>query len=99
VRAADAETAERLLADAAPVAIVLDLALPGLQGEDFLVRMSSGGGARPPVVVVTVKNLKPEEVSALERNGAVAVLPKEAGAPQAAVVVIAQALAARPVTG
>jgi two-component system, OmpR family, sensor histidine kinase VicK len=99
VRAADAETAERLLVDVTPLAIVLDLALPGLQGEDFLARMWAGGGSRLPVVVLTMKNLKPDEVSALERTGATAVLPKEAGAPQAAVVVIAQALAAHQVTG
>jgi two-component system, OmpR family, sensor histidine kinase VicK len=99
VRAADAETAERLLVDVTPLAIVLDLALPGLQGEDFLARMWAGGGSRLPVVVLTMKNLKPDEVSALERTGATAVLPKEAGAPQAAVVVIAQALAAHEVTG
>jgi CheY-like chemotaxis protein/nitrogen-specific signal transduction histidine kinase len=99
VRAADAETAERLLVDVSPLAIVLDLALPGLQGEDFLARMWAGGGTRLPVVVLTMKNLKPDQISALERNGATAVLPKEAGAPQAAVVVIAQALQAPPVTG
>ena len=99
VRAPDAETAERLLVDVTPLAIVLDLALPGLQGEDFLARLWAGGGARLPVVVLTMKNLKPSEVAALERTGAIAVLPKEAGAPQAAVVVIAQALAARSVTG
>jgi len=99
VRAADAETAERLLVDVTPLAIVLDLALPGLQGEDFLARLWAGGGARLPVVVLTMKNLKPPEISALELTGATAVLPKEAGAPQAAVSVIAQALAAQAVTG
>jgi two-component system, OmpR family, sensor histidine kinase VicK len=98
VRAADAETAERLLLDATPLAIVLDLALPGLQGEDFLARMWAAGGTRLPVVVLTMKNLKPDQITALERTGATAVLPKEAGAPQAAVVVITQALAARPLT-
>jgi CheY-like chemotaxis protein len=92
VRAADAETAERLLADMTPRAIVLDLALPGLQGEDFLARMLARGGPRLPVVVLTVKNLEPAEISALETEGAIAVLPKEAGAPQAAVTLITEAL-------
>jgi nitrogen-specific signal transduction histidine kinase/CheY-like chemotaxis protein len=96
VRAADAETAERLLADMKPLAIVLDLALPGLQGEDFLARMWAGGGAHLPVVVLTMKNLKPAQISALELTGATAVLPKEAGAPQAAVALIANALAVNP---
>jgi nitrogen-specific signal transduction histidine kinase/CheY-like chemotaxis protein len=93
VRTADAETAERLLVDMTPLAIVLDLVLPGLQGEDFLARLGSVGGARVPVVVLTVKNLSAGQVSALELAGATAVLPKEAGAPQAAVALIANALA------
>jgi CheY-like chemotaxis protein len=93
VRTADAETAERLLVDMTPLAIVLDLVLPGLQGEDFLARLWPVGGARVPVVVLTVKNLSAGQVSALELAGATAVLPKEAGAPQAAVALIANALA------
>ncbi len=99
VRAADAETAERLLVDMTPRAIVLDLALPGLQGEDFLARMWAGGAKRVPVVVLTVKNLEPQEISALETEGAIAVLPKEAGAPQAAVTLITEALTLTGVTG
>src|SRR5712691_11422423 len=99
VRAADAETAERLLLDMAPRAIVLDLALPGLPGEDFLARMSAAGGKRLPVVVLTVKNLDPDEISALEAEGAIAVLPKEAGAPQAAVTLIAEVLALEKAAG
>ena len=99
VRAADAETAERLLVDVTPLAIVLDLALPGLQGEDFLARMWEVGGARLPVVVLTMKNLSPDQISALELIGATAVLPKEAGAPQAAVALICGALAINPAVG
>ncbi len=76
-----------------PLAIVLDLVLPGLQGEDFLARLWSAGVARVPVVVLTVKNLSAGQVSALELAGATAVLPKEAGAPQAAVALISNALA------
>jgi CheY-like chemotaxis protein len=97
IRAADAETAERILVDATPRAIVLDLMLPGLQGEELLARMHAAGGARVPVVVVTVKDLSRDEVSALEAAGAMAVLPKEAGAPQAAVALIVDALALDPV--
>jgi CheY-like chemotaxis protein len=99
VRAADAETAERLLLDMAPRAIVLDLALPGLPGEDFLARISAAAGKRLPVVVLTVKNLDPDEISALEAEGAIAVLPKEAGAPQAAVTLIAEVLALERAAG
>jgi CheY-like chemotaxis protein len=99
VRAADAETAEHMLVDMTARAIVLDLLLPGLQGEDFLARISAGSGTRLPVVVVTAKELAPAEISALETAGAIAVLPKEAGAPQAAVALIAEALALDRVAG
>jgi nitrogen-specific signal transduction histidine kinase len=99
VRAADAETAERLLVDTTPLAIVLDLALPGLQGEDFLARLWSVGGARLPVVILTMKNLNAGQIAALEHTGATAVLPKEAGAPQAAVALIVGALAVAAQTG
>lgn len=97
LRAADAETAQQMLADTTPRAMVLDLWLPGLQGEDFLARMPAGLGRRLPVVVLTAKNLKPAELSALEKSGAMAVLPKEAGAPQAAAALIVEALAFDPV--
>ena len=40
----------------------------------------------------TVKSLAPSEVSALEKAGVTAVLPKEAGATQAAVSLITEAL-------
>src|SRR5260370_7274542 len=62
VRAADAETAERLLVAMAPRAIVLDLALPRLPGEDFLARMSAARGKRLPVVVLTVRSLHPTAI-------------------------------------
>jgi CheY-like chemotaxis protein len=88
-----------MLVETTPRAIVLDLRLPGQQGEDFLAHMRSGFGTRLPVVVLTAKNLEPDEISALEVAGAMAVLPKEAGAPQAAVALIAEALSLDPVTG
>ena len=93
IRASDGETAEHILVDVTPRAIVLDLILPGLQGEELLAGLRRGGRERLPVVVVSVKDLTPDEVSALEAAGAMAVLPKEAGAPQATVALIADALA------
>jgi CheY-like chemotaxis protein len=99
VRAADAETAEHMLMDTTPQAIVLDLVLPGRQGEAFLLGTGTGPGPRPPVVVMTAKDLNQAEISALELAGALAVLPKEAGAPQAAVALIAEALANDSVAG
>ena len=92
LHASDAETAEHLLERITPRAIVLDLVLPGLQGEEFLDRLGSRAGREFPIVVLTVKNMLPEEIAALERAGAIAVLPKEAGAVQATVDLIARQL-------
>jgi CheY-like chemotaxis protein len=99
IRAADAETAERLLATLTPRAIILDLLLPGLQGEDFLARMVAAGGAHPVTVVLTAKHMGPTEISQFEAAGVLATLPKEAGAPQAAVALIADALALEGAVG
>ena len=93
VRAADAETAERLLkAGMKPRAVIADLVLPGLQGEEFVSRLGVESVSEVPVLVLTVKSLAPYEVSALEKAGVTAVLPKEAGASQAAVSLITEAL-------
>jgi PAS domain S-box-containing protein len=98
VRASDAETAERLMRSShQPRALVVDLKLPGLQGEDFLARLRAQHGNSVPIVVMTVKNLSMTEIVSLQRTGVTAVLPKEAGAPQAAVSVIAEALSSTPV--
>jgi two-component system, sensor histidine kinase len=92
VRTADAETAERLLREGMkPRAVVADLVLPGVQGEEFVTRLGADGAA-VPVLVLTVKNLAPAEISVLEKVGVTAVLPKEAGASQAAVSLITEAL-------
>lgn len=98
VWASDAETAEHLMqASPQPRALVVDLKLPGLQGEDFLARLRAQHGNHLPIVVMTVKNLSMSEIVSLQRTGVTAVLPKEAGAPQAAVTVIAEALSTAPV--
>ena len=96
VRAGDAETAERLLKEGMkPRSVVSDLVLPGEQGEEFVTRLGAHGESAVPIVVLTVKNLAPTEITALEKVGVTAVLPKEAGASQTAVGVITQALAAK----
>jgi signal transduction histidine kinase/CheY-like chemotaxis protein len=95
VRAADAETAQRLLREGMkPRAVVTDLVLPGVQGEEFVAKL--GADPAVPVLVVTVKSLAPDEISALAKAGVTAVLPKEAGASQAAVTLITEALAPKP---
>jgi PAS domain S-box-containing protein len=95
VRARDAETAEHLLLHMRPRAVVLDLMLPGIQGEEFLARLRAGRGPELLVVVLTLKELESAEILALQRAGVTAVLPKGAGAPQAAVTLIADALSTK----
>jgi CheY-like chemotaxis protein len=76
--------------------VVADLMLPGVQGEEFVTRLGSDGGAAVPVLVLTVKSLAPAEISALEKAGVTKVLPKEAGASQVAVSLITEALDPKP---
>jgi two-component system sensor histidine kinase VicK len=92
--AADAETAERLLKEGLkPRAFVVDLMLPGTQGEEFVPKLRAHSEVAVPIVVLTVKSLGPAEIASLIGGGATAVLPKEAGATEAAVSLIAEALA------
>jgi CheY-like chemotaxis protein len=96
VRADDAETAERLLTNTTPRAIVLGLALPVVQPDPFLAYLRTRGDRRVPVVVLTAEDMTEVRISALQAAGVMAVLPKEAGAPQAAAALIAEELAAEP---
>jgi CheY-like chemotaxis protein len=98
VCASDAETAQNLLRTyPRPRALVVDLKLPGIQCETFLARLRAAWGDGVPIVVVTGQNLTMSEIVSLQRTGVTAVLPKEAGAPQAAVSLIAEALSSTPV--
>jgi PAS domain S-box-containing protein len=94
VRTADAETALRMLREGMkPRAVVTDLLLPGLQGEEFLSKLAADNDiAAVPVLVLTVKTVAAPEISALEKLGVTAVMPKEAGASLMAVSVITEAL-------
>ncbi len=96
VRVGDAETAEHLLLDGMkPRAVVLDLVLPGMQGGEFLTRLGAHDNNSFPTIVLTVKDLGLDEIAILEKAGAAAALPKEAGASEAAVELIVQALTPR----
>jgi PAS domain S-box-containing protein len=97
VWAADAETAEELWREGRARAIVLDLMLPGVQGEDFLTRLRSAHGPRVPVVVVSVKSLEAAESMALQKAGVTAILRKGPGTARSAAQLIAQALVAEAV--
>jgi CheY-like chemotaxis protein len=72
--AADAETAERLMTNVR--AVLLDLVLPGLQGEAFLERLRAAHGTGIPVVVLTVKDLDPAASMSIQKAGVTAVLRK-----------------------
>ena len=89
--AADAETAVHLMTKAH--AVVLDLVLPGLPGEDFLQQLRAKHGADIPVVVVTLKDLDPAENLWLQRAGVTAVLRKGPGTAATAANLIAKCLA------
>ncbi len=93
--AADAETAERLMTKKKARAVVLDLLLPGLSGEDFLRRLRATHGSGIPVVVVTQKDLDPAESLVLHKLGVSAVLRKGPGMAETAANMIGKSLAAQ----
>ncbi|MEO8744642.1 MAG: ATP-binding protein [Candidatus Dormiibacterota bacterium] len=97
VWAVDAESAEALSQRHVARAIVLDLLLPGLQGEDFLRRFRAVHGPNVPVVVVTVKSLEPDESLVLQKAGVTAILRKGPGTAKAAAELIVLALVNEPV--
>jgi PAS domain S-box-containing protein len=92
--AADAETAERLMIKQKARAVVLDLLLPGLQGEAFLHRLRTKHGAGIPVVVVTLKDLDPAATLLLHKAGVTAILRKGPGMAETAANMIAKSLTA-----
>jgi CheY-like chemotaxis protein len=96
---ATAEEALHRVAAKPPRVIVLDLLLPGMQGETFLSHLrNASGGAEIPVVVVTVKDLHPEEHEVLKGLRVHAVLKKGPGVAAETVraVTAAFALQAQP---
>lgn len=92
VRAANAETALAVLEEGRPRAIVLDLLLPDLSGEELLSKISNGTAGRPPVIVSTVKELGLNERQTLERLGVMAVVQKGPGVASRVGNAVAQAL-------
>jgi PAS domain S-box-containing protein len=90
--APDAETADRLIAQMTPRAVVLDLMLPGASGEDFLARLRTSKGSELPVVVVSIKELEATEALALRTASVVAVLKKHSGAAKEAAMFVSEAL-------
>lgn len=91
VWATKGEEALARLPEARPRAIVLDLLLPDVPGEEVLRRLRETN-SDVPVVVLTVKDLTPREVRALERQGVLGVLRKAPDAAARAAGTIAHAL-------
>ena len=97
VWASDAETAEDLWREGKTRAIVMDLRLPGVQGEEFLARLRASNRPQVPVVVVSVKSLEAAESLALQKSGVTSILRKGPGTARAAAEFIAQALVVQAV--
>ncbi len=72
-----AEEALEQLQHETPKALVLDLLLPGVQGEAFLQSLCQTHAWTQPVIVVTVKDLSQTERAALKQLNVAAILRKE----------------------
>jgi CheY-like chemotaxis protein len=92
VRVPSGEAALAQVAAAQPRVVLLDLMLPGMQGETFLRRLRMAGDAAVPVVVVTVKDLDAAARAALEAQGVTAILTKGPGIAVAVREAVAGAL-------
>jgi DNA-binding response OmpR family regulator len=71
-----------------PRALVLDLLLPGIQGEEFLKGLRQRHGWKLPVIVVTVKDLNQPERVALNQLMVAAILRKEPSVGAAAADIV-----------
>jgi signal transduction histidine kinase len=89
---ASAEEALDQMRNHAHKALVLDLLLPGVQGEAFLQTLRQRHGWEVPVIVVTVKDLSQPERMALNQLRVAAILRKEPAVGAAAADVIKTAI-------
>jgi CheY-like chemotaxis protein len=79
-----------------PRAVLLDLVLPNMPGEEFLRQIRAAPGGDPPViVVVTVKDLGEQERRTLMQLGVQEVLRKGPGVAAVAAAAVERALAGR----
>lgn len=92
VWAHEAETANRLMDASSPKSVVLDLLLPALQGEEFLIGLRTTRGSSIPVVMVTMRPVGPDEQLALKSLGATAVFGKNSASVKAAAALLREAL-------
>jgi CheY-like chemotaxis protein len=87
-----AEAARARLATDRPRAVVLDLMMPGEDGDALLPDLREALGPAAPVVVVTVKDLSAAEQRDLERRGVSAVLRKGPGVAARAARMVSEAM-------
>jgi two-component system, OmpR family, phosphate regulon response regulator PhoB len=67
LRAADAETAQRIVRDALPDLILLDWMLPGMSGIDFARRLRADERTRAiPIIMLTARGEEQDKVTGLE---------------------------------
>ncbi len=67
VRAADAETAQRIVRDALPDLVLLDWMLPGMPGIEFARRLRADERTREiPIIMLTARGEEQDKVSGLE---------------------------------
>jgi PAS domain S-box-containing protein len=92
VWAPDAETAAQLVARMTPRAMVVDLMLPGMSGEEFIDRVRSSHARNAPIIVISIKELETDEMLALRTNGVVAIIKKHSRAARDASLYILKAL-------
>jgi CheY-like chemotaxis protein len=93
IEASGGEEGLRLAASERPEAILLDLVMPGLDGEQVLERLAQDPAVRHiPVILNTSKTLSPDETARLSPKVA-AVLSKDRSSHDAALAALRQALA------
>jgi len=90
--ARDVQTANKLIDESAAKAVVLDLVLSDIQGEEFLIGLRTTRGSNIPAVIVTMRPVGPEEQAALKALGATAIFGKNATSVKAAAALLRKAL-------
>jgi PAS domain S-box-containing protein len=92
VWAPDAETAVQLEARMTPRAIVVDLLLPGMTGEEFIDQVRTAHASAAPIIVISTKELETDEMLALRTAGVVAIIKKHSRAAKDASMYVLDAL-------
>lgn len=83
-------TADLVISEMPPDAIIIDLSLPDGDGVQIIERLVKGESSPRPFIIVVTAETDPEKLEAVERAGAQRVISKpfEAGALQSALAVL-----------